>query len=301
MISTKVLNILKEIFFFIKNCRIFLGTTLNAVDAPAIIFFPLPLNQLNCGFAGLMTCRLQSKLSKPNADISLIDQWKKIKSGSLRIIFTGKKSIANYFNGIETIKNMEMAIAELKQEEIQEYLFFHTNRTKDLHQINEEMKTFLAAEEKLLEDHDFVINSADLEVINSRLLALKDICWMLEKDILANLKRTLVLSGEEKYSAVNPATFRKYRKLNLLLNALDRLEVRGRDSAGIQLIFVLKNEKILQNIIQQIIKKGWDDDYRRRTHKGDLLNRSIFISAGPKNDSGSISVTFTYKTYSIVG
>ncbi len=186
-------------------------------------------------------------------------------------------------------------------EDAQEFLFFQTDRAADLSGVAGEMKQFLTDEEKWLEDQAAVINSVDLEIINSRILLLKDICWMLEKDILANLQKVLALTGAEKPAAVKPAAFRKYRKLNLLLNALDRLEVRGRDSAGIQLTFVLKNEKEMQDIVRQIRENGLAEDYQRRTQKGDLLNHSIFISTGQTGRSDSISVTFTYKTFSIVG
>ena len=150
-----------------------------------------------------------------------------------------------------------------------------------------------------MEHQGIVFNSVDLEVINSRLLSLKDICWILEKDILANLQKVLTLYGAKKSSAMNPATFRKYRKLNLLLNALDRLEVRGRDSAGIQLTFILENEKEIQDVLRTIRENGWAEAYQQRTQKGDLINLGIFISTA--ENTGGISVTFTYKTFSIVG
>jgi len=43
------------------------------------------------------------------------------------------------------------------------------------------MKQFIAREESWLEGQAAFINSVDQEVINSRLLMLKDLCWMLEK------------------------------------------------------------------------------------------------------------------------
>ena len=192
-----------------------------------------------------------------------------------------------------------MAVLELKREEAQEFLFFQTDRASDLFHVAQEMTAFLSNEENQLEHQGIVFNSVDLEIINSRLLSLKDICWILEKDILANLQKVLTLYGAEKSSAMNPATFRKYRKLNLLLNALDRLEVRGRDSAGIQLTFILENEKEMQDVLRTIKENGWAEAYQQRTQPGDLINLGIFISTA--ENTGGISATFTYKTHSIVG
>jgi glutamine---fructose-6-phosphate transaminase (isomerizing) len=301
MIYTKMFSILSSFLLFVIHCRIFIGRQPSHVAAPAIIFFPFLPGQLNCGFAGLMTCRLQKKPSDTTADLAVAALWEKAKSAGLPTIFSGKISAANYVNGMETINRLKMAVAELKREDAQEFLFFQTGRTADLARVVEELKKFLAAEEKLLEDKAAIINSVDLEMINSRMILLKDICWILEKDILSNLQKVLALTGAEKNAAVEPATFGKYRKLNLLLNALDRLEVRGRDSAGIQLTFVLKNEQEMQDTIRQIGKNGLAEDYRQRMQKGDLLNRSIFISDGQSAGSRGISITFTYKTFSIVG
>ena len=283
------------------DCLIFIGRHPDAVHEPSIIFFPLLPHQLNCGFAGLMTCRLQTKHTDNGYDKTLAVEWEKIKYFRLQSMIAGENTLENYFHGIDTLRKMESAIAGLKREETQEYLFFQTDKTDALQRTCEEIKSFLEGEEKLLEEQAAVIKSADLEVINSRLLALKDICWMLEKDILANFLKILHLAGEKKYSTVHPEAFRKYRKINLLLNALDRLEVRGRDSAGIQLTFVLKNENVLQKVTQRIMEKGLADDYHQRTQKGDLLNRSISISSGTKNNPGNICITFTHKTFSIVG
>jgi len=301
MIYAKIFNILKVLFSLLIHCRILIGADPNKVHGLSIIFFPLLPHQLNCGFAGLMTCRLTKKSSGSRADQTLHDVWKDVKACGLSAMLSPEMKAEHYLNGLENLKTMEAVIADLKQEETQAYLFFQTEQAERLRLINADMKTFLVHEEKILEEQASAIHSADLELINSRLLLLKDVCWILEKDILANLTKILMLTGANDYSAVPPAAFHKYRKLNLLLNALDRLEVRGRDSAGIQLTFVLKKENVLKDIEQKIAEQGLADDYRQRAQKSDLMNRSIAISGRTQNDSGNICVTFTYKTFSIVG
>ncbi len=301
MIYIKIFSFLKKFLIFIANCRIYVGRRPAAVPAPAIIFFPLLRSQLSCGFAGLMTCRLQEQRGALTADRTLASGWKKIKDAGLQTVLAGKNAAADYLSGLEAISAIDSAVAELKREDAQEFIFFRQDRAAQLFDIAGEIKQFLADEEKMLEDRAAVINSADLEVINSRILLLKDICWMLEKDILANLQKVLALTGAESFSAVAPAAFRKYRKLNLLLNALDRLEVRGRDSAGIQLTFVMKDEKEMSDTIRRLDESGLKEDYQRRAQKGDLLNSSIFISTDQNASSGGSAVTFTYKTFSIVG
>ncbi len=299
MQRTKMSHLLTRFLFFILHCRIQIGCRPDNIQSPAIIFFPLLSSQLNCGFAGLMTCRLQKKTTDRAADQTIALQWKKVQSAGLQTVCDEKHIAAKYLNGVETIDDLEQAVLEFKQEDAQEFLFFQADRAAGLFHIAKEMKTFLSDEEQLLEDQAAIINSVNLEIINSRIIRLKDICWTLEKDILSNLQKVLTLTGAKNASAVTPAAFRKYRKLNLLLNALDRLEVRGRDSAGIQLNFVVKDEKEMQDIRQQIRENGLADDYQERTKNSDLVNQSILISES--RITTAISVAFTYKTFSIVG
>lgn len=297
MSYTKMSKLIKSIFYFMTHCRIYVGVRLVDTTAPAIIFFPILPGVLHCGFAGLMTCKTQKQPSDIPSDFKLAALWEKVRSAGIQTAGNSENSAATYLSGREALEAMDLAVTQLKQEDAQELLFFQEKRAADLSRISDEIKNFIFNEEKILENQTTVVSSADLEIINSRLLLLKDISWILEKDILANLQKVLALSGAQRPSMLNQAAFRKYRKLNLLLNALDRLEVRGRDSAGIQLTFVLHNEKSMQDIPKRIRENGWDDDYQRRTQKGDLVNESIFISTGP----GGTSVTFTYKTFSIVG
>jgi len=301
MIYNNLFNILYNVLFFILNCHIYIGCPPSGAEAPAIIFFPILPGYLNCGFAGLMTCRLQNRSSQTIPDHAISTVWEKVKSACLSTISNGKNTTANYLSGKKALENLDLAISELKREDAQEFLFFRPDQAADLSNIAAEMKRFLTDEEKWLEKYAAVIESVDLEVINRRILLLKDICWILEKDILSNLQKVLVLTGMENPSAVRPAAFRKYRKLNLLLNALDRLEVRGRDSAGIQLTFTLDNEKGIRDTIRQIDENGLAEDYQRRTQEGDLLNHSISVSRGQIEGNKPTSVTFTYKTFSIVG
>ena len=300
MIYLKLYRMLNSFILYIRNCRIHIGRRPTDVHAPALIFFPLLPSTLHCGFAGLMTCRLMPSAMDTAADLSIATLWKKIKSAGLQSAANGENIAAHYLNVTKDLYAVNRAVLELKSEDAQEFLFFQTDRAADLALIAGEMKNFLANEEKWLEEQASLINSIDLETINSRILLLKDICWMLEKDILSNLQKILALTGAEKSATVTPDAYRKYRKLNLLLNALDRLEVRGRDSAGIQLAFCL-NQDIMQDVVGQITQNGLVEHYQQRSQKSDLLNASIAVSSGRGDSSGESCVTFTYKTFSIVG
>jgi glucosamine--fructose-6-phosphate aminotransferase (isomerizing) len=299
MILTKMFGELKALNRFVTSCRIYVGRDPNRVVLPAVIIFPFRPARLGCGFAGLMTCRLNPSKVDPLPQPELAVLFEKIQHAGLQKVLNGENPVADYLGGMDRLLSFGSAVSTLKRENAQEILFFSSDRKDELSRIAGELKSFLVREEKLLEDQAAAVHSADLEIVNSRVLLLKDIQWMLERDILANLKKALALSGEKKEEHLSAASFRKYRKLNLLLNALDRLEVRGRDSAGLQIAFTLQNDEDLPDTIQQLRDQGLFDDFSKRTRPGDLFNLSICVTRA--GGQGSAGVIFTYKTFSIVG
>lgn len=297
-----MINILKKAGRFLRKCEIFVGRYPLKISAPAIIFFPVTLCRFHCGFAGLMTVKLPGKASVPAYDLTLAVLFEKIKESGLKKLLAGKLTARDYLHGLENLKTMEKSVQELKQEDVQEFFFFQQPRTKKLACLNTEIKKFLSAEEKIIEKSADKFNSLELEIINSRVIILKDIQWILEKDILSNFSKIIELSGLKKAANINPSAFKKYRKINLLLNALDRLEVRGRDSAGLQITFALEKDATIETVLTDLKKSGFYEAYVRRSQAGDLLNGSIQVTpgilvAGDKR----IKITFTYKTFSIVG
>ena len=302
MFIARMLNTIKNMGRFLAVCQIFTGKHPANVSVPAIIFFPVLTYQLNCGFAGLMTFHPDKKPAELTEDLALATLWKRIKSFGLKNALAGKITAEKYLDGLETLSSMEKITLELKQESKQEFLFFHAERSKILLGLVEKMKLFLAEEENILEDNAARFTSTDLEIINSRIILFKDIQWILEKDILANFPKILDLSGAKKISELKPAAFKKYRQINLLLNALDRLEVRGRDSAGLQIVFTLEKEKDMENILLKLKEKGLYEDYLTRAEEKDLVNGAILIAANVNAGAAKkTTVTFTYKTFSIVG
>lgn len=286
----------------LRTCKVYAGRRPADVDAPAIIFFPLILGELNCGIAGLMTFKRRQKTSPPDADIILAGLLKDLKKSNLKKLLAEKMPAEKYLRGVKVFQAMEKCIVELKKENVQEFFFFHHKRSAKLASTNANVKIFLQAEERILELNAGKFDSRDLETVNSRLIQLKDIQWILEKDILDNFDKILKLANSRKPANISAAAFRKYRKINLLLNALDRLEVRGRDSAGLQVSFVLENKKEKDLILLKLKQDNLLDEYSRRLQKADISNGSIAINSDCRvKGRQKTEITFTYKTFSIVG
>jgi glucosamine--fructose-6-phosphate aminotransferase (isomerizing) len=83
--------------------------------------------------------------------------------------------------------------------------------------------------EALLDQRASALGTARVERLNAVLVRLKDAAFGLQRDRLENIGKVRGLTAGSKA----PGHVRAAYDLNVALNALDRLEVRGRDSAGI--------------------------------------------------------------------
>ncbi len=89
----------------------------------------------------------------------------------------------------------------------------------------------ITAFEDLL-DADTSILGLELEAVNAALIDLKDAAWAVRRDRLRAADGVVELVGV----GANPAAIAVGLSMHQALSALDRLEVRGRDSAGLHLL-----------------------------------------------------------------
>src|SRR3954471_11351676 len=72
----------------------------------------------------------------------------------------------------------------------------------------------------------------ELERTNVALIRVKDAAWAVQRDRLRNARLVADLAG----TTTNLASIEAFTSVQIALSALDRLEVRGRDSAGLHLL-----------------------------------------------------------------
>lgn len=85
-------------------------------------------------------------------------------------------------------------------------------------------------ENELLENDDKSENEKE------HLILLNDAFWRISKDACANAEQiTELISGYAQPTDLNENVIAIYRSINLVLRSIDRIEVRGRDSAGISI------------------------------------------------------------------
>jgi len=279
-----------------RSWHICCGCHPSQAPTQAIIFFPLNLTTLHCGLAGILKVKRKEKTLDDEPDKKLRKIFETIHGKGIQTLVTGTFPVREYLESQETLEVMDKSIRQLKGDDAFGVIFFDTPRTDGLYVLLEEMKAFLAAEESSFEIHADRFSTVDSEAINSRLTRMKDIVWALDKDILENLGKIIDLAGAASAADISPAALRKYRSINFLFNCLDRLEVRGRDSAGIEMVFPLEDEAIDHKIQALLQKDNLFEDFKRRSSPGDLMNGSIQIDSGTKD-----SLSFIYKTCSVIG
>jgi glucosamine--fructose-6-phosphate aminotransferase (isomerizing) len=73
---------------------------------------------------------------------------------------------------------------------------------------------------------------AEIEAVNAAVIRLKDAVWAIERDRLRTASAVADLAG----ASAPPSAIAGFASVQAALSALDRLEVRGRDSAGLMLL-----------------------------------------------------------------
>ncbi len=287
---------------FLRSRRIYVGRDPRFVAGPALILFPLLPATLCCGLAGILILRRKVEPNRPGRDLSLL--FGEAAGNDLAALLEGRIAASEYLGGKSSLEEMERGLLCLKGEEAFRRIFFAGGEARRLKDLSARMSAFLSAEETLLDQKAGSFSTTDLEAVNRGLVLIRDLLWGLEHDILDNVQRIIDLAGADGVADVDPEALPKYRKLNSLLNCLDRLEVRGRDSAGIEISFVPADAGAAAKLLAGLQADGLEAELHRRMGAGDLVNGSLTCPSGVTpggNGAGGRSITFTYKTASIIG
>ncbi len=295
-----VRTLLKTLLSPLARWHLCVGRSPRKAPPHSIILFPADETRLCCGIAGILAVKGAPAPAAVDAGSNLARCFAEIRRAPLSQVIAGRTRPEGYLSGESPLREAERDLLLLKQETPFRTLFFDPGKTSALRALVSETAAFLAAEESLLEAEAGRFTTAQMETITSRLILLKDILWGLEKDLLANIEKILHLAAAERVEEITPESFVKFARVNVLLNAIDRLEVRGRDSAGLQVSLTIRDRETLGRIIEEIRRQGLHDEFRRRSVERDLMNGTILVADHVHADGG-IWLSFVYKTASIIG
>lgn len=272
-----------------------------AVSGPALILFPCSANRLCCGLAGIVAVKGRTG-RKPAGDLgalaTLVD---KADAAGLGNLSPDADTLAGaYLGGRATLDTLLTEIRFLKQGAPFVTLFKDSAAPKILADLSARLSGILEREQALLAKQAGGLATRAVDVIATHIETLKDLIWCLDVELARNIRRTRALmAGSADRGPDSRITI--FRQINAVLNSIDRLEVRGRDSAGISILFIMP-APAYETLAAELDRKGLAADFERRMDRDVLSNTSISLNRSATDDGQPIvALTAVYKIAAEIG
>jgi glucosamine--fructose-6-phosphate aminotransferase (isomerizing) len=292
----RVIKLFQELARTAGSITIELGKPLHRVAPNSLVFFPDKPNTLGCGISALVAFKGASGKTEPA--LPLVSKLiKSMPSGQIEEL---GQDISGYLGGASVLSDLTSAVQELKRENRFTELFFDPGQTEMLEGSIQSLGTMIQEEEKGLRSAMASLSAQNAELISARIDMLKDAAWCLDREILKNIHAIRRLT-----KGLDPETLRKglflYKRINAVLNSLDRLEVRGRDSAGISVLATLTRTEF-ENFAGRLKEESLSDRLKKRSNQLVLSNNSISISETTAPEGTPlVSISFVYKFAAEIG
>ncbi len=287
--------ILKKIKAFLRKkgvTGLCFGRSLKTVPEGSVVLFPYEPGILNCGITGILAFKRRSART---ADLPVDELEHKVKDlfeyTWERLKQKGLRQKEHYLGRKELLAEIKRLCDKLKAQDSFYECFSKSSGCKDrVSALCPKLERLIETEEKAR-----IQTTGRLAPEDYELTQLKDIVWSLKHDVLENIEKIKALGSFEQYEE-NPLVVRQLKGINLVFNNLDRLEVRGRDSAGISLFFML-DDTMFSQFQKTLQEASLLDEFEARQAGRVLVNCSIRV-----NRRGStVSLAFTYKIAAEIG
>lgn len=273
----------------------------NKVSANTIIFFPVLLNQISCGLTGIVA--FQRPLAADDTPESAISDIKNCiakmsESGLAQRFYDTDKIKKHYLGGQEIINGLYSRIQQFKRADFFYHLFSRDSDSAKVSGYLSELARIAGEESRSLEEFMGRLDAGSFEIVSGHIETLKDTVWSLRNEIFGSIKKIKELAAD--HQQLSPRGVSAMRQINSVLNSIDRLEVRGRDSAGISLLFVI--DKSQWEDIARETEQDSENALSARINRELLLNNSISVNNKKnKNPGTQVSVALTYKVAAEIG
>ncbi len=297
-IFSRMANLFRFKFITFQNLSFHWRNLPRNTVGPAIVFFPYSATTLHCGLAGLITVH-GSKSPAAVKDLKDLEDLagKMLDTPLTDCMADASKFDARYMNGNETVDRMFQLTRGLKRQHHFITLYLQPELQTQLKSIHEKLAQFMRQEVGSLQAEMGHLKTDMVENADRRIEKLKDIVWCIDTEIIGNISRVRDLMRSQD-ATTTADTVKIYRNLNTVLNSIDRLEVRGRDSAGISLLFILDTD-VYETFEEQLNQNDLTEQFTRRTQHRVLDNKSI--ACQQNGESGSVGLTLTYKVAAEIG
>lgn len=285
----------------LHRAQIYLGKSPSNVPPGSIIIFPCLPNCLSCGLVGIVAYK-DKKEGKSVTDISsLNDMVREIQNSSQKKYVLKDSAVhPDYLGGEDLIRKMLEKVRSLKNNGPFYDIFSDKKKRNEIVRIAKQVARIFESEDRRLSEKMGLMKSDAVTVMSRRIECLKDIAWCLQSEINDNIEKVQNLLNTHKKSPSFDQVM-IMRNINAALNSLDRLEVRGRDSAGVSMIYILK-ERDFDAFLKRLEEENLTGKLESRMSYDFLGNKSISIrraNDGPGNDL--VSVSFVFKHAAEIG
>jgi glutamine---fructose-6-phosphate transaminase (isomerizing) len=280
--------------------RIRVGIHLADAAPGTMVLFPLRPNTLCCGLAGLIAVKeapTAAAVGDATACESLVTRCE--AHPLTAVDGTRADGVADYLGGSDTLANLLALIRQYKREAQFLALFPDQASQKVLKAQAQRLKRLIQQESSALAERVGRMDVQAADLAATRLELLKDAHWGLTTELADNIKKVQGLM-EGLGAQAPPQAVGVYRKINAVLNSIDRLEVRGRDSAGISLLFILA-EAAASRFREVIGADDFKADLEDRSGATVLVNRGLSLMESQVAGGGQLAVTLTYKIAAEIG
>ncbi len=274
--------------------RVYFGRHPAAVPNGSVIFFPCCANFLCCGLSGIVSFKPRETESFGSAaDLQadlpvdgLRNTLLAVESGGYAVCKKSALSITDhYLGGDPAVLSLHKQAQSLKKIHAFYSIYADPGMQQTLSGISERLLALIQSESAALGLDMGRLSADDMDVMIRRVEILKDVCWCLKSEVLENVARIRELIHPEK-SLPTFGVISVYKKINAVLNSLDRLEVRGRDSAGISQVFTLDGPEY-ERFQHAVEARGLSPELSARTNQEILLNRGISLRESREQDGAS--------------
>ncbi|PIE71287.1 MAG: glutamine--fructose-6-phosphate aminotransferase [Deltaproteobacteria bacterium] len=276
---------------------------LRQVPPGSLVLFPVSVSQLNCGLAGMVGFRA-AEPADAHRVARQIDQLARqvddlVLAAGSRASGIDFLSDDAYLGGEAGIRDLTRRSLYAKTDAAFQVLFMDPVAVARVDAIASQLAGVIHKETARLNAAMGRLPADVVRRSDRRLDVLRDVQWRIQEELIANLAKVRRLMGRGA-EAASPSALGLYREINSVLNSIDRLEVRGRDSAGISVLVVLSGEDYTA-FRNRLKAEGLQKNLNIRMTADVLVNNTIRIRERVSDGDQPVSLIFTYKVAAEIG
>jgi glucosamine--fructose-6-phosphate aminotransferase (isomerizing) len=268
-----------------------------------LILFPIIPNRLCCGICALVAFKGPDKGSGPplkefqTLEHRIHDLESLISGADPGTAFSDS---SGFPVDEETLVRIWESARALKQEPVFTALFFDPDKIRALSGMVRFLSGAISRWHTGFAKARPGLPPGTVETVSFCLETLKDIHWCLKQELLGNIDAIADLMPATASNASRTKGLTVFQRINAVLNSIDRLEVRGRDSAGISVLFTLESSEF-NRFKTRLAQAGLTDVFKQRLNRPVLANNCIHVNHPVPGHPDLVSISLVYKFAAEIG